>query len=230
MKTNWLLLALTLGSLLPGRAAVYDWDSGFANNGLIPGDGASWSDTRSLSGLDGTIGSLEVRLHLTENPAERNNGDLYAYLTHGDTIVVLLNRVGRTAATPDGYLDAGFNITLSALATTDIHLYGGNSGNPLSGVYQPDGRDLDPTSSGAAFDSASRQNGGSPLGRFTGLDPNGDWTLHFSDHGAVGQSTVASWGFTLTVVPEPMTTGLLAAAVCGIAVGLRRQRRRKTER
>lgn len=230
MKTPRLLLALALSHSLTATAALYEWTSGFTDNGLIPGDGSSWSDTRSLSGLEGTIGSLEVRLNLTENPAEGNNGDLYAYLTHGDTVVVLFNRVGRTASNPDGYLDAGFNITLSAVATTDIHLYGGNSGNLLSGVYQPDGRYLDPSSSGTAFDSASRQNGGSPLGLFTGLDPNGDWTLHFSDHGAVGQSTVVSWGFTLTAVPEPMTTGFLAATVCGIAVGLRHLRRRKTKR
>lgn len=100
---------------------------------------------------------------------------------------------------------------------TDVHSYGGNSGNLVTGTFQPDGRDIDPTSAGTVFESASRQNSGLPLGLFNGMDPNGDWVLHVTDHGAVGASAVKSWGMTI-VVPEPTRAVLASAIQCCVAV------------
>jgi len=236
MKPQFTLLALLGAALVNAPAAIvtYDWNNGFADSGLVPGDGSGWWDIRTPSGLTGTIVGLQIRLNLTENPIEENNGDLYAYLSHGSTLVVLLNRVGRTALNEDGYLDGGFNVTLTDTAATDVHSYGGNGGNPVTGSYQPDGRNLDPTSSAAVFDAAIRQNGGHPLALFTGLDPNGNWTLFLSDYGAIGQSTLASWGMTLdldeppsTAAPEPNQLAMAAmVTLAGAGFALRQRPRR----
>ena len=211
MKRILTTLAISASCLAPAGAAIFTntWDSGFTASGVIPTDGNGWWDTRSISGLSGTLVSVAVRLHLVEALPEGNNSDLFAYLSHGGQTVILLNRMGRTAANPDGYLDPGMDITLGDSAGTDVHLCGGATGFvELMGTWQPDGRDIDPTSSGAAFDAAARQNSGAPLGLLNGLDPNGDWTIYFSDQGAAGQSTVASWGLDIEAVPEPVSVAL----------------------
>src|SRR6185436_18333622 len=50
------------------------------------------------------------------------NGDIYAYLSHGDGFAVLLNRVGVTGVNANGYPDNGFNVTLAA-SGNDINDY-----------------------------------------------------------------------------------------------------------
>ena len=55
------------------------------------------------------------------------------------------------------------------------------------------------------------------LSNFTGLNPNGTWTLFVADQSAGAQSTLQSWSMTITGVPEPscalllLTTSLLLA-------------------
>jgi hypothetical protein len=232
MKRILMVLALSAGCLSPAGAAIYstNWSSGFTAGGVIPSDGNGWWDTQPIAGLSGTLVSVAVRLHLVEALPEGNNSDLFAYLSHGGQTVILLNRVGRTAANPGGYLDPGMDITLSDTdpAATDVHLYGGTGFTVLTGTWQPDGRDIDPTSTGAEFDAATRQNSGAPLGLLNGLDPDGDWTIYFSDQGAAGQSTVASWGLDIEAVPEPVSValGVLAGAALLVEVGQAWRRRR----
>jgi hypothetical protein len=137
---------------------------------------------------------------------------------------VLLNRVGRTALNEDGYPDPGLNVTLSDAATTDIHAYGGNDGLVLTGLWQPDGRYLDPSSSGAAFDAAARDHG---LGVFTGGNPNGDWTLFLADRSSGDIATILSWSVQISAVPEAsslLCAGVLAVLTTG-GVWLQRRRR-----
>lgn len=230
MKPVSSILALFLSALVGAQAQlVLDWSSGFAGDGKVPSDGQSWHDTRTLDGISGTVVKVEVRIHLTEDLEEGNNGDLYAYLAHGGQLVVLINRVGRDGQNEDGYLDAGFNITLSDSAMTDVHFYGGNGGRMVTGIYQPDGRNTDPTSPGALFETAPRQNNGNPLGLFNGMDPNGDWVLHISDHGAVGTSTVKSWGMTI-VVPEPAQIVMASAILCCLVALAKQVGRRPSPR
>lgn len=94
MRRPWFILALLLGAFTSGQAQlVLDRSGGFANNGKVPSDSQSWYDIRTLDGASGTIARVELRIHLTEDPEEGNNGDLYAYLSHGGQLVVLLNRV-----------------------------------------------------------------------------------------------------------------------------------------
>ncbi len=73
------------------------------------GDLSGLSDVRNVDSAIGNISSLLVRLKVTGE----FNGDLYAYLRHTNGFVVLLNRVGKTAANPAGYGDSGFDVTFA---------------------------------------------------------------------------------------------------------------------
>jgi hypothetical protein len=83
------------------------------------GNTAGWTSRQTLSGIP-NLTTLDVTVTLTLSGGY--NGDLYAYLTHGDGFVVLLNRVGLTAGQPYGYADAGFtSLTLSDAGSGNIH-------------------------------------------------------------------------------------------------------------
>jgi subtilisin-like proprotein convertase family protein len=170
-------------------------------NTLIPdANPTGLSSDNIVSGLFGGIQNVEVSLDITGGA----NGDLYAWLSFGDGFAVLLNRVGKDNANPLGYGDAGFDITLSDSAATDIHLYGGNGGNQLTGTWQPDGRETDQM---LVVSSDPRT---AMLSSFDNLDPNGTWTLFIAD-GATGyQSTLVSWSIEIVTVPEPTTIQFLA--------------------
>lgn len=190
-------------------------------NGVVPdADYNGLADTRIINAADtvGTISDLRVTLNLSGG----YNGDLYAYLVHGSGFAVLLNRVGRTSGNLFGYGDAGFNITLSDSAAGDIHLYGGNGGLPLSGVWQPDGRYVSPAT---VLDTDTR---GSFLSSFTGLSAAGTWTLFVADFAVNDQSTLGSWALEITTIPEPSigALGLLAAAIIGLKARLLPRTRR----
>jgi len=178
--------------------------------------------TIEVSGLEGVISNLTVFLNISGG----DNGELYGYLSgENGGFVVLLNRVGKTAGNPLGYGDPGFNVTFSDLATNDIHLYGGNGGNPLAGTWQPDGRDTPPQT---VLDTDPRT---AMLNSFSDLSPNGTWTLFLSDLVNDNISTLVSWGFEFQAVPEPSTLSLivLGGALAG-AAGCRRLRVEKISR
>ena len=142
------------------------------------------------------------------------NGDLYAYLSHSDGIAVLLNRVGANAGGQDGYGTSGFNnITLTA-GGTDIHTVASPT---TGGTYGSDGR-MD-------YTSGTRDN---TLDVFNGVNPNGAWTLYFSDKSALNTSTLTSWSVDISAVPEPTEAALgLFGLVGGLAGLVRWQRNRR---
>jgi hypothetical protein len=144
------------------------------------------------------------------------NGDLYAYLSHGSSLAILLNRVGASSGNPDGYGTSGFSsITLSSLATTDIH----GVQNPSSGggPYAADGR--------INYTDAARLD---TLSVFNNTNPNGIWTLYFADMAALNTATLDSWSVGITEVPEPVNVALaLFGAVIGTAQIIRVVRGRK---
>ena len=151
MKKATFLTAILLLAL--ARSAQADFvstmtaNSGFANGGVIPdGSLTGWSDTRSVSGI-GNISDVSVTLNLSGGW----NGDLYAYLVHGSGFSVLLNRVGVTANGSPGYGTAGMNVTLSDAAVLgNIH----SVLAPVSGgIYQPDGRNVNPLTPGSVLSS-----------------------------------------------------------------------------
>lgn len=188
------------------------------------GDPYGLSDTVTLAGFspDTRVEQVAVTLDIEGG----YNGDLYAQLTHETGFVVLLNRVGRQSSglLPFGYGDAGLQVTLADSAPADVHQYrltlGGNHTTPLSGpltgVWQPDGRAVDPAygdaghSRTALFDS------------FTDLDPNGDWTLYLLDAEPGNEATLKSWTLQVTLVPEPEETALVAGLMLLGVAGFKR--------
>jgi hypothetical protein len=178
--------------------------------------------SQTVSGLGGPIANATVTLNIMGGL----NGDLYAFLSHNGTKAVLLNRVGRDSNSSTGYSDAGFgpdallnSFTLSDLASYDVHYYRTfpyalNGSGQLTGMWQADGRALDPESAASAFDTAPRSN---PLSLFDSMDGNGLWTLFIADVSPLGESTLVSWGLNITLVPEPASATLLC---CALATGL----------
>ncbi|PWU13391.1 MAG: hypothetical protein C5B50_19470 [Verrucomicrobia bacterium] len=200
------IITLLLSFPLVSRAALYNFTGPFNNNGagnapgVIPdNDPIGLADSHTISGL----GSQIVNVTVTLNISGGWNGDLYAYLRLNDSpMVVLLDRVGVTSSNPDGYGDTGFQVTLSASASHDIHFYQNfspsyNSDGQLTGTWQADGR-TDPLSSTRGSLSA-----------FNGLNPNGTWTIFFADESAGEQSTLVGWSLDITNVPELANVALL---------------------
>ena len=202
MKTLILLAGLGLGAAVHTSAALCTF-SGFENGGNIPdGNVNPWSDTRTLSGLAGTaITSVSVWLNVSGG----FNGDLYCYLSYNGVLVPLLNRPGVGANSAYGYSNAGLDVTFTDAAANNIHFYG--SGSIAGGApWKPDGRTINPvTSLPAEFDAA----GTVTFGAFSGMNPNGDWTLAVADvSGGGGQATVENWGLDIEAVPEPVNVAL----------------------
>ena len=203
---------------------VQIFNTGFQNGGVIPDNSPTgWSDTRIVSGLPGPITDMRVTLNLGGGW----NGDLYAYLVHSSGFAVLLNRVGMTANNSVGYGASSMNVTLSDSAVLgNIH----NVPVPApGGIYQPDGRNISPLSSGTAFDTATPT---ALLSSFHGLNGNGSWTLFIVDVSPGDVSTVSSWGFDIAAVPEPASTveGAVAVLFLGGVIGLYRLKGPKTIR
>lgn len=162
---------------------------------LIPdNDEVGFTDTRNITIPAITeIESLTVNLNFTGGW----NGDMYAYLVHGDGFAVLLNRPGRNLGNPDGSATVGMDITFDDSAFSDIHTAIPMSGGSVSGTWQPDGRETDPL---LVLNTDART---AMLADFSGLDPNGTWTLFVADQSPGETSTLQSWSMTLTAVPEP---------------------------
>jgi subtilisin-like proprotein convertase family protein len=219
------LLALSVGGLAKGNALAYSTSVNNLSATIPDGDPNGYQNSFALSGLGGPVTHVSVTLNISGG----FNGDLYAYLLHNHTNAILLNRVGLSSSSSVGYPDAGFGLdaatnsfTLDDLAAHDVHAYRTfpyalNGSGQLTGVWQPDGRAIDPTSAGSAFDTATRSN---PLGVFNGMDPNGLWSLYIADLSPGGVSTLNGWGLTISV-PEPRSTVLLGLGLLGIFPALR---------
>jgi subtilisin-like proprotein convertase family protein len=223
MKLRLLLCGTGLMLALSAHAGISY--STFANGGLIPDNSVVGSSgTATVSGFLPAIADISVKLNISGG----YNGDLYAYLSYGGVLVPLLNRVGVTSGNALGYGDAGFNVTLSSAGAYDVHAYGSHnpsfSGGQLTGTWQPDGRAIDPQGDPSTFDSASRLN----FGSFSGLNPNGTWSLFIADLSAGGQSQLVSWELDITTVPEPVNVALgIFAGVFLVATLVRSQQVRK---
>jgi subtilisin-like proprotein convertase family protein len=202
---NKLLLATFLSALasLASFATLYttNWNSGFANGGVVPDNNFSgWSDSRTLGAAPaGTVtpGTVAVTLNLSGGW----NGDLYAYLVNSSSgFCVLLNRVGTPGQTY-GYADTGFLVTLGASGAQNIHNYQsfGYPGN-LNGNGQITGTWLPDATSGS-------------LSSFT--TQGGTWSLFIADLSVGGVTTVQSWGLQMDIVAVPEVETWVAAALAG---------------
>ena len=185
----------------------------------------------TISGVTEPINNLRLSLNISGVPT----GNLYAYLGHAkdlyhindsdNVLVVLLNRVGRTAANPSGYQDVGLNVIFEQNAL-DVHQYN-PSGNPLSGpltgTWDVDGRNISP------FTVTTANNRTTLLSSFivdsSGVpkDPNGLWYLYVENLGVGGtDGKLVSWGMEMnySAVPEPGTwlSGFACIALFGLSL------------
>ena len=202
------------GSAAQATVYSYNFNSGFANGGVVPdGNVTGWSDNRSV-GLVSDFGPLresdttDIRnISVRLNVSGGYNGDLYGYLVHSSGFAVLLNRSGKTSGNAFGSGDAGYNLTLDDNAANgDIHLYQLTSnpgGGVLTGSWAPDGRNINPAT---VVDTDGRT---ATLSSFNGLGADGTWTLFLADMSGGDVSTLNSWGLDITVVPEPTTWALI---------------------
>ena len=198
---NGKILLLSAGLLLGATAqgALLTINSGTLNAAIPDGNVNGYQSTLTFNDSNfNNVLDVDVKLNISGG----YNGDLYVYLTHSSGFSVLLNRAGRTSGNAFGYADAGFNVTFNDAASTDIHNYGGNGGNQLTGSWQPDARNVDPAT---VTDASSRS---AFLSAFNSLDPNGTWTLFAADVSSGDQSTLVSWELDITAVPEPVTVAL----------------------
>ena len=171
----------------------------FTTNRLVPdGNPSGLVDARNVNSAIGTISSLQVGLKVTGE----FNGDLYAYLRHTNGFVILLNRAGRTASNPHGYADSGMNVTFQAgAANGDLHVYQKvttpASGSPLTGIWDVDGRDVDPTN---VTDVSPRS---TSLTNFNGLNGAGEWTLYLADMESGGTNMLTEWTLSISGAASP---------------------------
>ncbi len=194
-----LLVAVRVSAVGPG-----DLSAGWSGSQIIPDNNASGvAFTFDLAG-DSPLFITEVKVGFTI--AGGWNGDLYATLSHDSGFAVLLNRLGRTAASPGGSAVSGLSIELADSYLADIHTA---VNNPLNGNFAPDGRFVNPFN---ALDTDART---ATLSSFNGLDANGSWTLFFADVSPLAVSTIESWNVAVAVVPEPGSATLI-----GLALGL----------
>ena len=174
----------------------------YTTNRLVPdGNFSGLSDVRNVSSAVGVISSLQVRLKMTGE----FNGDMYAYLRHSNGFVVLLNRVGKTGSDVFGYGDSGFNVTFqNGAANDDIHVYQNVTtpadGSPLTGIWQPDGRNVDP----ATVTNGSARS--TSLTNFNGLNGAGQWTLYLADVESGATNMLTEWSLDISGAASPTLT------------------------
>jgi hypothetical protein len=227
-RTGLTLLFVT-GVLIvgPAWASVVE-DYSYAPALAIPDNTpAGVSDVQMVSGSQITnIEDLNVDIFV-QAVSGGWNGDIYATLTHSSGFSVLMNRVGRRAASTVGYSDDGMDVILDDQAPdinslpADIHRYRfvlfGNdtttlpTGVPLGqggtpNLWQPDARNTPPSS---VLDTDPRT---AFLSAFNGLDANGTWTLFVSDNAAGDTHRLATWSLHITGTPEPASLILLGLA------------------
>jgi subtilisin-like proprotein convertase family protein len=184
-------------------------------NQTIPDASASGlTSAANFGGMSGSISNISLSLNIgNASGSTAFNGDLYAFLAGPNGgFAVLLNRTGVGTGNAFGYNNAGFDLTFVLLGSpSNIHFYQGlaptfNAGGQLLGIWAADGRNIDPQSSPAAFDSG----GTAGLDSFVGANPNGTWVLFLSDLSGNNVAQLNSWTLNLETVPEPSVWALMA--------------------
>ena len=234
----FVLAAFALAGVLPASAALLTNTANYSPNLLIPdGSALGVADSHTFATAITTITEVRVTLEIAGDASNDGplatpgafNGDYYAYLTHSSGFAVLLNRAGRTVLNPFGYADSGFLVTFDDTpGSPDIHNYqllNNPAGGELTGTWGSDGRNVNPAT---ALETSPRT---ATLTSFTGLDPNGVWTLFVADVSPVGEGRLLSWQLEVTgnavaaSVPEP-GSALAGLLTIGMVLANGRGRRR----
>jgi hypothetical protein len=199
-RSSLLKLCLTGTALVWGLTAsaqTFTTSTNFTVDAIIPdGDTSGLASVQTISTPITNLTGLRVALKVSGTW----NGDLYCFLAHGPNHSVLLNRLGRGAASNLGYNDVGLDLIFDDGATNgDIHVYrlqlSGSQGTPIPGpltAWAPDARVTSPTN---VQDTDARS---AFLDSFNGVDPNGEWVLFVADMEAGDIHTLDSWGLEIT--------------------------------
>jgi subtilisin-like proprotein convertase family protein len=178
-----------------------------ANNTIVDGNPANLTvNTMTLSGAEVSLSSLTVSLNISGG---MNNG-LYGYLVAPNgAAVTLLNRPGY-AVDGFGATGSGMQIALVTSGGANGDIQAMTSGSFLGGGSYPQ------YNSAASFSSLN------------GINPNGVWTLYFSDTlTGGGDATLNGWSLDITAVPEPVNLALVGflgfMAMAGFARSMRRK-------
>lgn len=214
------------GSLLTGRghASVFMAGETLASGNVVQdAPHAGLSRTLNVSSPGNAMVSLSVTLDISSAVGDTAwNGDLYVQLTSPQGgLAVLLNQTGVSSTDPAGYGDAGFKLTIRDTAAHDAHLYQAsapvfNPAGQLTGSWQSDGR-TDPA-------SAARTK---KLENLLGENPNGTWVLLVVDRSGGNLAQLNGWeiaGFDVAVVPEPVSTTAVSAALLAGFAWVRRRK------
>lgn len=205
-------VGLVLGGILPAQAGVtvnnisdgathVTGTATSSGSQVIPDNtyaGAGYSFTFTDANAPYITG-VTVTLNLTGG----YNNDIYAYLSHGSTLVTLVNQITGTAGSGSGFN----NVILTEGGGSTIQGAPGSPGLAFTGTYTAD------------------QN----LASFNGANPNGSWTIFFADLGAGDTSTLTGFSVGITAVPEPVNVALVVFAGLAAAFGLGRYFVRKTK-
>jgi subtilisin-like proprotein convertase family protein len=169
-------------------------------------------------------------LLVTVNISGGRNSDLYVYLKGPNgALAVLLNCLGVSQAKPSGYKDTGVDVTFSDSAPNgSIHFYQNAPGYPqdlnangqITGLWQPDGENIDPESPARDFTGAQT----AMLSSFQNTNPNGTWTLFAEEAGPGGPTVLNSLSLEIVTVPEPSTVALCGLGGITFLVWFRRRR------
>jgi hypothetical protein len=214
-------------SCLAGVLLVTSGSTVLASLEIPDGSPVGAVDTRTISLPFDVIGDVNVSLNMTGRGGAAWDGDFYIYLQHvtaehQSMLAVLLNRGGRTSNDPNdaaslGYGYNGLNVTFDDQAVAgNIHTYQQLLGGPLTGIFQADGRNVDP---GLVLASTPVTAG---LGVFNGMNPNGEWTLFVADLEKGNLAQVTDWKLEISPVPEPSTMIAGALLLLPFAVTLLR--------
>ncbi len=162
------------------------------------GNASGLAEVRNITSAINQIASVKVRLRVTGE----FNGDLYGYLRHSSGFVVLLNRPGKTGANAAGYDDSGLDVTFAhGAANGDLHTYRSvttpAAGQPLTGIWQPDGRAVDPA---LVTDASART---TTLTTFNTQAASGDWTLFLADLESGGAHQLVEWALEISGSTQP---------------------------
>src|SRR2546426_10191797 len=193
------LLALALASGLSASAQTITTTTNFTVGATVTDDDPSGlASAKTVSTPIAYVTGLKVNLKLSGT----FNGDIYAYLAHGGTNSILLNRVGRSASSSLGYSDKGFDLVFDDASTNgDVHVYRSKLGGPISGPltnsWAPDARRSNPTNV-VSIDPRTAF-----LSAFNGMNPNGEWVLFVADMEAGDIYTLDNWGLEITGYTPP---------------------------
>lgn len=228
------IMVLGAAALAVGAMALDEtWDFHDLNLAIPDNNAGGITNQQVINGSQITnITDLNVCLNI-ERITGGWNGDLVAILKKDGKQTYLLNRVGKRSGSTVGYSDDGLNIMLDDEApivgngTSDVHIYrialfnshttGLPSGTQLTGTWQPDARNADPTT---VLDTSVRN---AWLDQMDGLDVNGTWELFVADRASGDTHKLKSWCLQVQGTPEPASMFALISGV-GSLIAVRRRR------